>query len=124
MKTRTTRNATPRLLVVAASCAAAATMAHAENKLTGPPFAVDHAMRYATRAKFAGETSGTRWNAKRGGMTLDGSQREGTYVSPVEKPPFRFTELVPSWNVDLDEKSQGYRVEIRVLNESGKDWSP
>ena len=124
MTTRKSRNTTPRLLALAASCAAAATLAHAENKLTGPPFAVDHATRYASRSNFAGETSGTQWNTQRGGMTLAPSKSEGTYISPVEKTPFRFTELLPSWNVDLDEKSQGYRVEVRVLGESGKDWSP
>ncbi|PKO18136.1 hypothetical protein CVU37_07395 [candidate division BRC1 bacterium HGW-BRC1-1] len=124
MINRSKSKGTARILAVAASCAAVATLSQAANKLTGPPFAVDHQSVYASQASFNGETSGTQWVAEQAGLTLAPSHNEGTYISPVEKAPFRFTELLPSWNVDLDEKTQGYRLEVRVRDEAGKNWSP
>jgi hypothetical protein len=44
----------------------------------------------------------------------------GTYYSQPSATEFEFQELVPSWNISLDEETQGYRIHVRVWDAAGK----
>lgn len=69
------------------------------------------------RRQFAGETLRMQWDAERKGMFVDaGDFRKGKvarYVSPVIKCRFPATEFLPSWNIALSGKDQGFRVYLR-----------
>ncbi len=95
-------------------------MAH---RLVNPPFAVDALLRFDGRTSFSGESRNLSWQNARAGMALARGAERGWYVSPPVGMPFPVSEVLPSWNVDLDEARQGYRVHIRVRDAAGA-WSP
>jgi len=102
------------------------------NLLTGKPFAVDSLFAARTSGSFKGTSDNLAWNTRRGGLVLvppfkgAGSRSKeirGTFVSEVVEAEFPFEEMLPSWNLQLDEKVQGYWVELRV-SADGEKWSP
>lgn len=112
------------LLLHALAALALALPAQAANKLTGPPFSVDHFRADTAPRHFDGETSRMGWSRGAGGLALRDVAHAGWYVSPPARAPFRFTELLPSWNIALDEETQGYRIEVRVQDARDGTWSP
>jgi hypothetical protein len=81
----------------------------------------------------SGELEGLAWNTRRGGLTLMPSARatkvgsarmcRGSFISRPVDTENAFLELLPSWNLSLNDSTQGYRVQIRVGDREGK-WSP
>ena len=114
----------PALLLNVVAALALALPAQAANKLTGPPFSVDHFRADTTARDFAGQTSATAWSRAARGLALRRGAAAGWYVSQPARAPFRFTELLPSWNIALDEETQGYRIELRVQDARSGAWSP
>ncbi len=49
--------------------------------------------------------------------------RSGHWISPVQETAFRFTELLPSWNVDAPEGT-GIRFAVRTRDWRSGAWSP
>lgn len=107
------------------------------NTLSGQPGAVDVLYRAASKKEFSGESPNLAWSRARGGMVLSptpgsnaGDRRRasrsqpfrGVYTSPVVGADFPFNEVIPSWNILLDEETQGYRVFMRVAGAKGR-WS-
>lgn len=102
------------------------------NVLTSHPYAVDALYRAEKQKSFSGKKSGLQWDAKTNELTLTTSDYvtsgdirvyRGSFVSEPIEGKFEFHELVPSWNIRLNEETQGYRIEIRVAGED-KRWSP
>lgn len=98
------------------------------NTLVGHAFAVDGLYRAESAASFTGAVKGLGWNAKQGGLALSGASETsgaliGSYTSRPVKAAFDFHELLPSWNIRLDESDQGYRVALRI-SRNGQEWSP
>jgi hypothetical protein len=105
-------------ILAATSLAPNQTMA---NTLDNPPHAVDDFRTARNRRDFRGEACGMGWDAARRGIALDGAA--GWYVSEPQRPGFGFQDILPSWNIALDERTQGYRIHLRVADEAGR-WSP
>jgi hypothetical protein len=102
------------------------------NVLTNHPHAVDALYRAEKQKNFAGQKSGLAWDAKNQELALKTSDYEtsgelrvyrGKFESEPIEGKFPFHEVVPSWNIRLNEESQGYRIEVRVAAED-KKWSP
>jgi hypothetical protein len=104
------------------------------NVLTSHPFAVDDLYTADSSRDFSGTKENLKWNSRRGELALsdeDGKSSgsdglkiyHGVYTSRPVKAPFEFHELIPSWNIRLDEKTQGYAVHLRVSRD-GEEWSP
>lgn len=91
------------------------------NTLDNPPFTVDDLHMARQRTDFRGDACAMGWEARAKGLVLDSPA--GWYVSEPQRPGFPFFDLLPSWNIALDEKCQGYRVHLRVRDADG-NWSP
>lgn len=113
------------------------TNAFAQNRLTGHPFAVDCLYETRGRRDFIGESSNLAWSGADNGLRLMATPTanprdkrhskaktpyRGVYTSPPIKADFDFNEVIPSWNIRLDEEVQGYRVRMRFAAAMGR-WS-
>ncbi|MBX7246080.1 MAG: C39 family peptidase [Candidatus Sumerlaeaceae bacterium] len=113
-----------------------------DNKLVNPPFAVDRMYRAVGQNDFRGESRNMAWDPVIGGMVVlprstagrnprtlfpGGKSPKGsvvgTYTSQPQKAEFEFHEILPSWNLLVDEETQGYRVYVRVAGRD-REWSP
>lgn len=103
------------------------------NNLGRPPFAVDTLYRATNKRQFRGKCVNLHWNSKRQALELDQSAGQngpgkkktirGSYTSEPVKCRISFDEVLPSWNIELNELSQGYRIHLRVGTADGS-WSP
>ncbi|MGI8907995.1 MAG: C39 family peptidase [Candidatus Sumerlaeaceae bacterium] len=103
------------------------------NFLNRPQFAVDALYRAVAAGDFDGERRNLTWSRRRHALLLtsqpNGKSRagakkvRGTYTSKPTRAEFQFHEVLPSWNLRLDESTQGYRIYLRVADESVR-WSP
>ncbi|MCX7717538.1 MAG: C39 family peptidase [Candidatus Sumerlaeaceae bacterium] len=113
------------------------TNAFAQNRLTGHPLAVDCLYETRGREDFTGESSNFSWSETDNGLRLMAtptvrprdrrksaakSSYRGVYTSPPIKADFDFNEVLPSWNIRIDEEVQGYRVRMRFAATTGR-WS-
>lgn len=99
------------------------------NSLGRPAFAVDRLYRADSSKHFDGDRKKLVWHPRAQGLLLNvngNSGRpgihKGVYTSSPIRAVFSFQELVPSWNIRINEQFQGYRVCIRVGN-NGRKWS-
>jgi hypothetical protein len=99
------------------------------NLLGRPPFAIDELYRADDRRTLKGDLQNLQWSSRRKALELilqPGQAKRavrGTFTSLPVQARFRFSELLPSWNIDLDESTQGYRMHVRVADEEQR-WSP
>lgn len=102
------------------------------NALAGHTHAVDGLYRASREEDFTGRRSGLVWDSKNAELAVipdppagDSGpvHYEGMYISAPVETPFDFHELMPSWSIRLNEKTQGYEVHLRVADASLK-WSP
>lgn len=103
------------------------------NLLTAQPYAVDALYRAEKQKHFAGESKNMNWDDVADGIALKAgasakgksatTAESGWYVSPAIKADFPFQELLPSWNIKLNEKTQSYRVFMRICDVE-ENWSP
>jgi hypothetical protein len=99
------------------------------NSLGRPPFAIDELFRGERSADFLGESKNLQ--KRKPGLCLipgeaNGNSRgavRGSFLSARQTAKFPFHELLPSWNIRLDESQQGYRIHVRVADER-LAWSP
>ncbi len=102
------------------------------NVLIGKTYAIDRLYRVDAAAAFAGKSVNLGWNSRRQGMVLvppavGAAARSaiirGKFTSTPVQAELPFHEVLPSWNIELDEKAQGYRIALRVAGQNDK-WSP
>lgn len=106
------------------------------NLLSGHPLAVDVLFRgegaghfgggrFEGEAVAAGDFVSLRMPGNSGRAVHRGSRSRlrGVFVSAPLRPAFSFNEVLPSWNIRLDERRQSYRIELRVES-SDESWSP
>jgi hypothetical protein len=103
------------------------------NNLGRPASSQNGLFRSVVAELQAGQISGLSWNTRRHGLVLMPDSKmakvkgrqfyRGSFTSAPVHTQFPFHEFLPSWNLQLDEKSQGYKIEVRFGNDAGK-WSP
>jgi hypothetical protein len=103
------------------------------NNLGRPASSENGLFRSVVAELQTGQISGLSWNTRRYGLVLMPDSKtvkvkgsrfyRGSFTASPIHTEFAFHEFLPSWNLQLDEKSQGYKVEVRFGNDTGK-WSP
>lgn len=99
------------------------------NLLTRPEGVVDEVYCARKAEDFACDSTAFTWNSRRGGLMMQPpsrSARRSLVVAKFTSQPvvaaFPFQEVLPSWNIELDEAQQGYRIFLRFA--AGTSWSP
>src|SRR5262245_1718876 len=99
------------------------------NSLGRPARLENHLFGSSASDLHSGESVGLAWNTRRRGLVLMPGKSartriaRGTFLSMPVQTSFAFNEFIPSWNLQLDERNQGYKIEIRFFSRDGK-WSP
>lgn len=96
----------------------------ANNQLGRTGYERDHMAIYQGARGFPGTKTGLEWDKSLGALVVTSQHKRigvvASYTSPVIKCRFPAIEFLPSWNIRLHHRAQGFRVYLRVISVEDK----